>query len=114
MGAPIGNRNRSTAKPWEEALRKCSVQFEDKDRGIEQGRVLDYLALQTFREAVDGDKVSRGEIASRLDGSVKSNARVEVEHSGAIEHIGLPEIGGRVADLLASRADCDSSALLPH
>ena len=41
-------------------------------------------------------------------------SKVDVEHSGAIEHRGLPEIGSRVGDLLASRADSDSSALLPH
>lgn len=41
-------------------------------------------------------------------------SKVDVEHSGAIEHRGLPEISGRVAELLAARADSDSPALLPH
>lgn len=41
-------------------------------------------------------------------------SKVDVEHSGAIEHRGLPEISERVRDLLGSRADSDSAALLPH
>lgn len=41
-------------------------------------------------------------------------SKVDVEHSGSIEHVGLPEIGGRVADLLAGRAGSDSETLLPH
>lgn len=41
-------------------------------------------------------------------------SKVDVEHSGAIEHRGLPEISARVGELLATRADRDSPALLPH
>lgn len=41
-------------------------------------------------------------------------SKVDVEHSGAIEHRGLPEISQRVSELLAGRADRDSPALLSH
>lgn len=39
-------------------------------------------------------------------------AKLDIDHSGSIEHIGLPEIGSRVAELLARRTDGDSAALL--
>lgn len=41
-------------------------------------------------------------------------SKVDVEHSGSIEHRGLPEISQRITDLLAGRAEGDSPALLPH
>lgn len=41
-------------------------------------------------------------------------AKVDIEHSGSIEHRGLPEIGSRVAELLQRGADSDSAPLLPH
>ena len=49
-----------------------------------------------------------------VEALLPKESKVDIEHSGAIEHHGLPEIGGRVADLLAGRADSDSAALLPH
>lgn len=45
---------------------------------------------------------------------IPKESKVDVEHSGAIEHRGLPEISSRVAELLARRADSDSPPLLPH
>lgn len=45
---------------------------------------------------------------------LSKESKVDVEHSGSVEHRGLPEIGSRVADLLGRRADGDSPALLPH
>ncbi len=114
MAAPPGNRNASRQKPWEDALRKVVVQYEDKTKGIEQGQVLAHLAKKTLEWALEGDKEARAEIANRLDGKPLQSVEANVEHSGSVEHRGLPEIGGRVADLLAGRTGRDSETLLPH
>lgn len=43
-----------------------------------------------------------------------SESKVNVEHSGAIEHRGLSEVSQRITDILATRTDGDSPPLLPH
>ena len=106
MGAPVGNQNAAKSRAVADGLRKAAIQ-EDWTRfnaGIK--KIWDAFA--------DGQPWAVNFVRDQLDGPLQTRARIDIEHSGAIEHIGLPEIGGRVADLLADRASSDSSALLPH
>lgn len=103
MGAPVGNKNATKSKPWSDALRKEVAQDPE---------LLRRIARKTCAMAEDGDLAAIQEIGNRLDG--KAAQDLSVEHSGSIEHRGLPEIGSRVAELLGGRAEGDSPALLPH
>lgn len=66
---------------------------------------------QTQRLRVDARKWVAAKLKPKKYGE---KTEVAVEHSGAIEHRGLPEVSSRIADLLASRPDGDRPASLPH
>ena len=66
MGAPLGNKNATKTKVWEEALRKALAQYEAE--GIERGQALNKIAERVVRNALDGDKDSWVEIGNRMDG----------------------------------------------
>jgi hypothetical protein len=96
------------------ALEREIVQFEDDKRGVKQGEAASKIAKNIVEMALDGDKWAVEFIADRTEGKPQQTSKVDVEHSGAIEHRGLPEIGERVRELLGSGTDRDSPALLPH
>lgn len=103
MAAPAGNTNsKLDNRLWANTIRRAIAQG-DPER-------LRRIAEKLLDLAADGDLAAMKELGDRLDGKSKET----VEHSGAIEHRGLPEIGGRVAELLGGRAVSDSAALLPH
>lgn len=67
-GAPQGNRNGAKGKDWQDALRKAMIQYESKERGVEQGQALYRIATKVVEQAIDGDPVAWQEIGNRLDG----------------------------------------------
>lgn len=110
MAAPLGNRNAAKAKQWAAAIERAL----DKRGAGDRLKALNELA-EKFLACCDlGDLQALRELGDRLDGKSHQSAELNVEHTGSIEHRGLPEIGGRVEDLLAGRAGSDSPALLPH
>ena len=107
MAAPIGNTNSSkNNRLWAETIRRAIKQSNPEK--------LREIADKLIEMAAAGDLAAIKELGDRLDGKSHQSADVSVEHSGSIEHRGLPEISGRVADLLGRRADSDSPPLLPH
>ncbi len=65
-GAPLGNSNAAKGKQWLEQVNKALIQYEDSD--VPQGKALFYIAKRMVRDALNGDKDARREIAERLDG----------------------------------------------
>jgi hypothetical protein len=78
-GAPKGNKNAVKAKEWERALKAELHHFEDKDRKVERGTALGHIARKCIKQALDGDKDARQEIANRLDG--KPREHVEIDYT---------------------------------
>lgn len=70
-GAPVGNRNASKQKPWEDALRRAVLQ--------DDGKRLRQAAEMLLDAAAGGDLQAIKELGDRLDGRPKQ----AVEHSGA-------------------------------
>jgi hypothetical protein len=96
------------------AIERELLQFEDGKLGVKQGEASRKIARKVVEMALDGDKWAVEFIADRTEGKAQQTSKVDVEHSGAIEHRGLPEIGERVRELLGTGAASDSSALLSH
>lgn len=61
-----GNRNAAHDKPWTSALQRAIQQYEDGD--IKAGQVLRKIADRLVKDALNGDRAAREEIANRLDG----------------------------------------------
>lgn len=59
-GAPVGNKNATKNKPWEEALRRALLQ--------QDGKKLRDLAEKLIDRALDGDVTALKEIGDRIDG----------------------------------------------
>lgn len=114
MGAPFGNKNAAGPrdKMLSDALRKQLIQYEDAE--VKQGEAATKIAKNIIRMALKDNEWAIQFLTDRLEGRPVQQNRVDVEHSGSIEHRGLPEIGQRVEDLLAGRADSDSPPLLPN
>lgn len=62
MGAPVGNKNATKNKPWEEALRRALL--------AEDGQKLRALADKLIERALGGDVTALREIGDRVDGRV--------------------------------------------
>lgn len=75
-GAPIGNRNASKSKLWEDAIRRAVLQ--------DDGKRLRAIAERLLDKAAEGDVAAIKEVGDRLDGKPRQ----------AIEHMG--EGGGPV------------------
>lgn len=60
MGAPLGNRNATKNKLWEESLRRALL--------AEDGKKLRSLADKLIERAEQGDVTALKEIGDRLDG----------------------------------------------
>lgn len=68
IGGQPGNRNGAKGKDWQDALRKAMIQYESKERGVEQGQALYKIATKVVEQALDGDPVAWQEIGNRMDG----------------------------------------------
>lgn len=83
MGAPVGNKNATKNKLWEEALRRALL--------AEDGRKLRDLADKLIERAQNGDVQALKEIGDRIDGK----ATQPLEHSGDL----IVQIAGSDANL---------------
>lgn len=112
MGAPFGNKNATKSKPWQDALRKCLIQYESD--GVKRGQALAKIAERVVANALNGDKDAWAEIANRLDG--KPETPVSVEHSGMVahEHVGVSETARFLAEAVAAPADRAPAKPLSH
>lgn len=72
---------------------------------------IDGAAIAHQRLRIDARKWVAAKLKPKKYGE---KSEVNVEHSGAIEHRGLPEISSRITDLLSGRAAGDSPPLLSH
>lgn len=59
-GAPIGNRNRSNTKLWEEAIRRAVL--------ADDGKRLRAIAERLLDKAAEGDIAAIKELGDRIDG----------------------------------------------
>lgn len=62
MGAPVGNKNATKNRPWEEALRRALL--------AEDGQKLRALAEKLIERALSGEVSALREIGDRVDGKV--------------------------------------------
>jgi hypothetical protein len=69
-GAPVGNKNATKNKAWEEALRRALL--------AEDGKKLRSLADKLIERAEAGDVTALKEIGDRIDGKPSQS----LEHSG--------------------------------
>ena len=60
MGAPVGNRNASKIKVWEDAIRRAIL--------ADDGKRLRQIAEKLLDKAAEGDVTAMKEIGDRLDG----------------------------------------------
>ena len=97
-GNPAGRPKGSRHKLSESFLKALAEDFDQHGVGV----------LAKVRET---DPSTYVRVIAQV---LPKEATIDIEHSGSVEHRGLPEIGARVAELLARRADGDSAPLLPH
>lgn len=64
VGAPVGNTNGAKGREWREALRRAMARKAEGD----YRRTLDAIALRVVEQALEGDRESWQEIATREDG----------------------------------------------
>lgn len=62
-GAPLGSRNASKQKPWEDALRRAIL--------ADDGKRLRAIAERLLDKAAEGDVAAIKEVGDRLDGKPK-------------------------------------------
>ena len=62
-GAPEGNRNRATLRPFEQAIRRAIIQ--------DDGKRLRIIAEMLLNKAADGDLAAAKEVMDRVDGKPK-------------------------------------------
>ena len=86
MGAPIGARNRSAQKPWEDVVKRAVLAGD--------GKKLRAMADKVIDMAIEGDIQAIKEIAQRLDGMPRQQVAIEGE-------LGL---NMKLADILVSLA----------
>lgn len=72
-GAPVGNKNATKNKAWEEALRRALL--------AEDGKKLRDIADKLIEKALEGDVSALREIGDRIDGKPTQ----ALEHSGGLE-----------------------------
>lgn len=106
--AQIGNKNAAKSRLFEQALRRAIVQ--------EDGKRLREAAEQLLTLAAAGESWAVRELADRLDGKSTQAVEQTVEHTGNVthQHLAIPEIDSRIADLLRAGTGSDSPASLPH
>jgi hypothetical protein len=68
IGAPVGNKNASKAKPWSDAIRKAAMRVIATDEG--NRKKLDILAERLLTKALEGDVPALKELGDRIEGKV--------------------------------------------
>lgn len=68
IGAPVGNKNASKAKPWSDAIRKAAIRVIATDEG--NRKKLDILAERLLTKALEGDVPALKELGDRIEGKV--------------------------------------------
>lgn len=79
MGAPTGNTNAIKNKVWRDAIRRQVAQYEDKERDIKAGQVLNAMAKKLFDKGLEADEFAIREIGNRLDGKPVQVQEIEVD-----------------------------------
>lgn len=64
MGAPVGNKNASKGKPWEEAIRRALA----KRSRVDQHEALERIANAFLDKCEEGDLQAIKEFGDRMDG----------------------------------------------
>lgn len=89
-GAPLGNKNATRAKRWQEAIDKALKRFNRaKVEGdapqdeVKAGEALDHIAMTVVAAAIDGDWWAVAEIGNRLDGKPPQS----IDITGEITHV---------------------------
>jgi len=72
VGAPLGNKNNTKAKPWADAIRRSLARREDGDHG----KSLNELADALLDKAAEGDMSALKELGDRLDGKSAQSVTV--------------------------------------
>lgn len=75
-GAPIGNKNATKNKAWDEALRRAIVQ--------DDGKRLRAAAEKLLDKAAEGEMFAIKELADRLDGKAAQTISGEIEFKGTL------------------------------
>lgn len=90
MAAPLGNKNATRAKRWQEAIDKALKRFarakvegDAPQEAVKAGEALDRIALTVVSAAIDGDWWAVAEIGNRLDGKPSQS----IDITGEITHV---------------------------
>lgn len=91
-GAPIGNRNASKTKLWEDAIRRAVL--------ADDGKRLRAIAERLLDKAAEGDVAAIKELGDRLDGKPKQSTELTGADGGpvVIDRIERVIVRGNAAD----------------